>query len=292
MSLDMSKLKQTAQQVENMLNKGGPRAVTNFWKPKAYKNLIRVMPPWSEDGDFKGQFWREVHQHWNVAEKGPITCSAKTPFLEGSCPVCELVEEMQKDRDPEVKAAVKQIRSKVAFLLNIQDLKDPVYTQEDVNEYKTANPDVDELPFEAGDAKIQIYAAGTMVFNDIVTAVTDGGNDITDLETGNDIILNKIGSGLTTKYNVTLKVKQTPADVASDTKFPELSNVGVVRPYEKVKAMLAECESAQKLQSLSGGSSAPALKAGDEDDSYLNVNTEGVADLDDFEAELQQAARG
>jgi len=291
MALDLNKLNKTAKTVESMLSKGGNRPFNNFWKPKPNKNQVRVMPEWDAEGEFAGQFWREVHQHWNINEKGPVLCPKKTPGLEGECPICELIEEMRESRDPAAKAAIKDIRAKVAFMVNVQDLADKVQTSKDVAKFAESNPDKD-VPFKAGDAKIQIYAAPTTVFNGIISAITDGENDVTDLLSGNNLTVTKIGTGLTTTYTVSPVIKPSAADVPEDTELPNLENVGVVLPYDKMKSLLAESESAQKLEALSSGSSAPALStgAGETDDSYLNSNAvAGDTSTDDFEAEMRSA---
>ena len=282
MALDLNKLNKTAANVAAILAGGGNRPHNNFWKPSTGKNQVRIMPEWNPEGEFAGQFWREVYQHWNVNEKGPVTCPNKTPGLEGACPICELVEEMKDDKDPVVKKAVKDIRAKVAFMVNVQALNDMAYKDTDVAKFQETNPDKD-LPFNVGEAKIQFYAAPTTVFNGIISAITDGGNDVTDLKTGNVITIQKMGSGLTTKYTVAPVIKVTAADVEDGIKLPNLENVGVVLPYEKMQKLLSECDASQVLSS----GSAPALGSGDvSGDAYLN---ESAGTNDDLEAELREA---
>lgn len=286
MALDLNKLNKTAQAVAAMLDKGGDRPFNNFWKPSVGKNSFRVMPEWDSEGAFAGQFWREVHQHWNVNDKGPVLCPKKTPFLEGPCPICELIEEFKGTKDPAVKAEIKEIRAKIAFMVNVQDLSNKIYKKKDVAEFTESNPDK-EVPFKAGDAKIQIYAAPTTVFNGIISAITDGGNDVTDRAAGNNLTVTKIGTGLTTAYTVAPVIKVSAAEIDEDTELPNLENVGVVLPFDKMKELLANCEHGQELLSLSSGSVA-SLEADTSDDSYLNKNEESAGD-EDFEAEMRSA---
>ena len=285
MALDLTKVNKTAASVAAILAGGGNRPHNGFWKPTKPKTQIRIMPEWNPEGEFAGQFWREVHQHWGVNEKGPITCPNKTPGLEGACPICELVEEMKDDKDPTVKKAVKDIKAKGAYLLNIQDLTDKFYKEEDVAKWQEANPDKEDgCPFNVGEAKIQFYAAPVTVFNGILSAITDGGNDVTSLTEGNVITIQKMGTGLTTKYTVAPVIKVTAAEVEEGIKLPNLENVGMVLPFEKMQKLLSECNAAQVLTS----GSTPALGSGDEGgDSFLNDSP--AESNDDLEAELRTA---
>lgn len=272
--LNLSKLENISKKVSASLSRGGKKAYNPFWKPKNGTNSIRVLPPWTDEGDFEGQFWREAKQHWGVSDRGPFLCPATTPFMDGECPVCKFIEEQGNVKDPVKREALKDISAKVTYFLNIIDMNDPEYTEADVVEYETSNPDR-EVPFQAGDPKIQLYAANTTVFNGIISAIQDGENNVTNIKTGQTIKIKKEGSGRTgTNYTVTAVTKQTPAPVKEDTVIPDLGLVGMMLSYEDMRNALAGCDTASMLRS------------GDDDASSLSSG------VDDMEAEMRAALRG
>ena len=120
---------QQKQKNDEHLNRSGGRASARFWRPENGDNHIRVMPQWKDDLD--GQFWREVHQHWNVSEdqKGPVLCPKETPDLEGDCPICDLVQALRREAksNPQAKQLANELRAKKTFFLNVVVDKDPVY---------------------------------------------------------------------------------------------------------------------------------------------------------------------
>lgn len=277
MSLDMSKLQQQKAKLEQELSRGSGRSA-KFWRPKPGNNVIRIMPSWTTEEPYAGQFWREVSQHWGVSEdqKGPILCPFTTPGIDGECPICAFVEELKKDKMNTASGAlVKEIRAKKAFLVNVVDDADPVYNAQDVAEYTQKRPDSD-VPFEAGDPKIQVYACPKTIFDQILTIIMDNDQDITDLAKGNDITINKSGAGLTTRYTVTPKMKPSESDVGADADFPALDRVGYIMDFDAMLSLLTEGKGGDHAALLPGGSS-PSLGAGDEEE---------VSSADDLEAEM------
>lgn len=291
MAIDMSKIaSQKAALEERLTPKSGGGA--KFWRPNTGDNKIRIMPPWESEGFFEGQFWREVGQHWNVnpENKGPMLCPDKTPGLEGECPVCEFVDTLRQDKgNVEAQELVKQIRAKTAYFLNVVDLSDPVYTAQDVAEYTQERPDKD-VPFEAGNPKIQVYAAPSTVFNQILGIIKVNQIDITDLSEGHDIVISKKGAGLTTKYETQLIIKATTSDVSEDVTLNDLSKVGRVFKYDELLTALT---------SGVGGDFAVALPAGGTEKRLASVTTDEVvndeskvaADADDIGASLRAAMK-
>jgi hypothetical protein len=297
MTLDMSKILKTKAALTERMSKASGSNFTKvlFWKPNKGKNTIRIMPPsWAPDSPFAGQFWREVHQHWNVAENqnGPVICPAKTPHSAGGdCPICKFVEELKADKtNVQAQEMVKDIRAKVAYLVNIVDLNDPVYTAKDVAEATKENPDA-EVPFNVGDPKIQVYAATTSVFSLILGIIQDNELDITNLKTGNDLFLTKNGEKLTTKYEVSLKVKSSVSDVPEDANFPDLGAVGINLDSEKLMDLLSTGVGGAHVASLPSGTKTTALPA-NTSKAPSKPKKEVVNDVEDLEASLHAALRG
>lgn len=284
MPLDWDKINQQKKKLDSKLSGSrGPRA--KFWHPNPGENRIRIMPGWTDEGTFAGQFWREVGQHWNVSDsqRGPVICPQNTPDLEGNCPVCEFVDKL-KDHPGDLRAQelVKSLRSRSAFLLNIIDLDDSQYTAKDVAEFKQNRPDGD-LPFDVGDVKVQVYAAPSTVFNQILNVIQINETDITNPDTGHDVTITKSGKGLTTRYQTTIKLKPTPAPEGGT--LNALDQVGYVMGEDKLLELLTDGVGGDYVGLLSGGSddTLGALEAGESDQSD---------DYDDLRARMQAELAG
>ncbi len=264
----LDKVRAAKKATEERLSRGGGSGSNaKFWRPEAGENVIRIMPAWTQDASslFYQQFWREVAQHWGVSkdQKGPILCPKNTPGLKGDCPICDFVEELKADKTnvDGVKIA-RNIRAKTAYLMNIVDKKDPVYTATDVAEFAQSNPDKD-CPFAAGDLKVQIYACPISIFDNILGMVSTTGDDITDADSGREITITKIPhkDKFKTRYQVMPAFK--PASVASEfgldefkvETLPALENVGYQLAYDKLLDLLHEGVGGDFAGALPEGSS-------------------------------------
>lgn len=284
MALDMAKLQLQKARLTQELTRGSGQSA-KFWRPESGDNDIRVMPPWTDEEPFRGAFCREVAQHWGISEdqKGPILCPRETPHLEGDCPVCEFVDELRRDKNDIAKQElVKEIRAKKAYLINIVNLSDPVYNAGDVAEYKKARPDQD-VPFKAGDPKIQVYACPKTIYNQILDCIMQNDTDITDLESGNDLVINRSGMGLTTRYTLTPKLKSPPSDVSASVEFPQLDRVGFIMDYSDMTDLLTNGVGGDFAALLPANTSTPILPASDAGSN---------SDVDDLEAQMRAGYNG
>lgn len=244
MALDYEKLKKAAQELQARMARGGGPSM-KFWKPANGKNTIRILPPWTDEGPMAGQFFREVHQHWNVAENsGPVLCPAKTPHAsdDKSCPICEFTEQLKSRKsDVEAQDLYKKLRAKLAYLMSVVDMGDPIYTAKDISEWKKERPDSD-CPFEVGDPKVQCYAATSTIAEQVMNIVVVNEMDITDAEAGYNIVLTKIPNKdpFKTRYTVTSELKPTRAPIFGDFKLPDLSKIGKVQSYADMVKLLGE----------------------------------------------------
>lgn len=270
MAIDYEKLKKAKQELEARMNRGGGGTSMKFWKPANGKNVIRILPPWTDEGVFANQFYREVHQHWNVAgeDTGPTLCPKKTPELtsDKECPICDLLEQLKAQKsNVEAQELVKELRAKLAYFLSIVDINDPVYSAKDIAEWKKERPD-SECPFEAGDVKIQCYASTSTTFDQILNIVIANDMDITDLSEGNNVVIMKAGKGLQTKYTVTPEIKKTKTPgVTATTKLPDLSKVGKVPSFEDMLKALGDgpATSFAGLLTANAGPTATTTNTGD-----------------------------
>ena len=125
--------------------------------------------------------------------------------------------------------------------MSVVDMKDPIYTAKDTADWKTERPD-QECPFEVGGPKVQCYAATTTIAEQIMNVVIANNLDITDVKTGNNIMITKIPNKdpLKTRYTVTAEIKATKAPIPTDYKLPDLSKMGKVNDYATMVKMLGE----------------------------------------------------
>lgn len=240
MALDIEKLKKAQAEVQARMARGGGPSM-KFWRPKEGVNRLRVLPPWTETGIHAGAFWREVWQHWNVSEEGgPILCSKKTAGAEEQdCPVCELVDRLKGSKsDVKAQELAKTMRAKVAYLMSVIDLAEPTYSAKDVADWKKERPDSD-CTFAAGDAKVQVYAATTTIYEAIANIVINNNLDITNLAEGHNIILTKTGNKdpMKTRYSCSPDLRPSAAPLPADYVLPDLAQVGRFKSYEDVSKL-------------------------------------------------------
>lgn len=251
MAIDFEKVKQQQLVTQSRLERGsssGNRSGYRFWSVKNGRNVIRILPPWTDEGFHQGVFWREVAQHWGVTDnfRGPILCPKKTPGEggeQGECPICDFVDDLRlRKNDAAAQQLARDLRAKSSYLLNILDVEDPVYTAADVNDWRRRRPE-DEVPFAEGDPKVQVYSASITIFNDILSNIQENSLDITDLDNGHDIIVTRhynAADKLKTRYDVVPKVKSSKADVPPDLLLPALDQVGIKLEFEKLQQLLSE----------------------------------------------------
>lgn len=290
--VDLNKLAAARAQLTERMSRGGDRSSIKWWKPKAGKNTIRICPPWTEEGAFAGDVWREVAQHWNVSDdvKAPILCPKKTPSIGEDCPICEFVAELKADKsNVEAQALVKDIRAKSAFFFNIIDLEDATYTVADVAEAKQARPDQD-VPFAAGDLKVQVYAAGPMVTEEIIGTFVDNKKDLSHLTEGRNFFINKTGSGFKTRYTVSIDAfteSVLPPEILE--KLNKLDEIGFKQEYGKLLEILTEGKGGDFMAALPSGSSTPALPATSELDELGELPESYAKDAGDDGEDLAAA---
>lgn len=246
---DLSKVLVASDAADQKVAGHGRKSSVKWFKFEGSSINVRIMPPWTDKEPFNGQFWRIVGQHWKVSDeqRGPILCPKTTPGLDGHCPICDFVDELRKDKDnPVAQELVKDIKSKQAYMFTVVDCKDKSYTANDVADFKKAHPDED-LPFEVGDAKLQVYAAPFTVYNALISTFKNGG-DFVDLENGHDVTISRQGSGLKTKYTVTPNFKPSKSNVPEEHPLVALESVGVVHTAEKLKELLSSGIGGEYLQ--------------------------------------------
>lgn len=286
MALDIEKLKKAQADVAARMSRGNGPSM-RYWKPAEGVNRIRILPPWTEEGPDAGTFWREVWQHWNISEdSGPLLCPKKTPGAESTeCPVCDFVDQLRLQKaNVAAQERAKDLRAKVAYFMSIVDLGDPTYTAKDVTAWKKERPD-SEPSFAVGDAKVQVYAATSTIYEQVASIVLNNEMDITDVAAGHNIILTKIGNPsnkMLTRYTVMPDLKKTKAPVPADFVMPDLGKLGRFQSADDMMKALSE-GSGGSFKALLPSSSASGRVVADTNSAW---GVEAAGATDDLAAEM------
>lgn len=152
---------------------------SEYWKPEDGKNVVRVLP--AVEGD---EFYKEVYTHYNVgADEKSVICG-KTE--ERDCPICKEIEKLKKGSKTD-KELADSMRCKKAYYIQV------------------ITPDDPDTP--------KLYPAPQTVFKNILDIILDPDyGDITDIEEGREITIERTGKGLKTKYTVLPKPKISSLD--------------------------------------------------------------------------------
>lgn len=217
----------------------------DWWKPLPGTNKIRILPPWTDAGPNRNQWWREVWMHYGVTNlEAPdednqfaVPCPHKSPdgkhVVGGGeavdCKICKLVEELRSGGNPADIETAKNIKAKMRLYINMIDLNDPVWTEDDVTKKKANGCPEDQLP-TIGEPKVQVYNFGPNIFKELLDAYQDD-VDVADLDEGHDIVIEREGEGLKTKYRVRAQMKATAAPIKDEQLDDNMWNMDTLVPY-------------------------------------------------------------
>ena len=168
------------------LDLGGGGA--GFYTPKVGKNVIRILP---ETGDME-YFFQPVGRHYFPGNKS-VYCPAFTTEKERECPVCEIVKQLHTAGDKASKKLAESLGVRRSWWMNV----------------------IDRSNEKAGPL---VFTPGVMVFNSIITYINDPDyGDVTDIEDGVDIVIERTGTGKETSYEIIARRKSTPLASDDDT---------------------------------------------------------------------------
>jgi len=202
----LDKLRQRLSTIDTGMGSG-------FYGPKEGRNLLRILPPVGEM-EF---FFQPVGRHYFPPDgKKYSYCPNFTSDGELPCPICELVTELKNSGE---KKLADELRIKRSFWMNVinrdDDTKGPL-----------------------------VYTPGIIVFSEISSLISDPDyGDITDINDGYDIIVEKSGTGRDTEYHVKPRPKVTPLTDDEDIleswleKARDLSFIEVTDDPEKDKEL-------------------------------------------------------
>lgn len=175
------------------------RRSANFFQFKEGRNLIRILPPWEGAEDIS----RPMGKHWNLGPEGKDSVFCPRHCCDGApCPICEEIDRRWKAKpDDATKDYLRSIGASQRYYVNLLDLNDL-------------------------DKGVQIGELPKTVLEEIWTLMVDadtGLGDITSWDAGYDLIVEKTGKGLLTRYNV--KPKRTPSAISRELYAPKLFNL-------------------------------------------------------------------
>ena len=144
------------------------------------KTLVRILPPYSD----AGVWYRHIKEHTlRIGGKfQTFTCSV--PYG-GVCPICVQGQALYHQDTPESINEAKQFRPANKFLYNALILSSPK-----------------GVSLKDG---VHVLKSGVLVKQDLLDLDTDvqtGWGNITDLSAGVNVSIDRVGSGLETKYHV------------------------------------------------------------------------------------------
>lgn len=200
-----------------------------FWKALEGKNVIRVLPPWND----KGLFYFEATLHYGLRREGKeraLPCLGK-----GECPICRGIKDLAEGSREDQKLA-KRFGPRTKYYANILDRKT---------------------------GKICIWGFSRTILSVLLSAMADEDDygDITDPEDGFDVIVERSGTSLDTKYQVRVRPKASEVgEIDWDSLFDLEDEVVEDVSEEELEEIVEE--------NLSGGdgSSKKKKRRGEDDD--------------------------
>lgn len=183
----------------------------DIWKPKVGTNVIRILPPWSED---QTKPFREFGVHWNIGpNEQPVVCLRKEKGV--PCFLCEQVEALLESEDPKDQEIGAELRAGNRAYLNILDMNDL-------------------------DSGVQVMSCGIKMLSEILAYFADPDwGDLTDPEEGYNVTIEREGTGKNkTRYTVRAKKKSSPIpDEGYLDQLKDLDKLVKTISYEKQKAL-------------------------------------------------------
>lgn len=173
--VDMDKVRQKAEEL----------GAGTYWKPKEGKSVIRILPPWNDEGEF--YFETALHYGFQVDGKNRAYPCLKA-LGEKECPACDMYKQLNEG-SKEDKELAKALQPRRKFYVNVID---------------RANP-----------SSVQIWGFSSKTLRTLLGYIQDPDwGDFTDPEEGNDVVVEREGTGrMDTKYSYRIKPKASAIDV-------------------------------------------------------------------------------
>ena len=225
-----------AQSLSEILKRNQERKQSQYKdrpiRPPEGKSIWRILPGWNAEDPLV--FFHAFGQHYIKNTEGKIRtvigCTDKT--YDGTCEVCDMIAEAIKAApDDETRKGIKDMRAGQTYLVNaVQVDKDK------------STPVILQFP-------------KTLFEQSLMDSLQEYGEEMLDLQEGNDIVISREGKGLDTKYSLIVRsqAKSTPIDKSIMGQITNLDEY-VKDDFEskKAKAIEAIGEHLGELPSLDG----------------------------------------
>ena len=186
MGINLDKMK---AKLENSRNGGRAKTNNTKWRPSEGDQTIRLLP--TEDGDP----FKEFHFHYNIGKNPGILCPRRN--YNEPCPICDLASSLWRDgvennSDESKKEAKKMFARKRYY--------SPIIVRGEESD------------------GVKVWAYGKTAYETLLGYVLDPDyGDITDPETGTDIVLNYNVPGTPGSFpKTTLKPRRRPSVLCDD----------------------------------------------------------------------------
>ena len=161
-----------------------------YWKPKPNsKNIVRILPPWGKSANGVFYFAAGFHYNFEIGGRSKAIACNRVKDKNERCLVCEFIEALRNSGGEDQEKLVmgsKGIKLKKKYFVNLVDRKEP--------------------------DKVFIYGAAKKMIQAIQEAMEDPDfGDITDVDEGFDMRINRQGAGFTdTRYTFSVRPKSCP----------------------------------------------------------------------------------
>jgi len=169
--------KEDEMDLEKIKKRFGELQTGSYFTPKPGQNRVRFLPP-KEPTDV---YYREVYVHWNVGPaKQMVLCLAKSRGQR--CFICEQIAALRAVNDParapHSQALAEDMQANYRAYYNIIDLGGDV-------------------------SKPLVFSSGSTIFKGVMAFVVDPDwGDVTNPQTGFDMVIERQGTDINTDYTV------------------------------------------------------------------------------------------
>lgn len=233
------------------LNRNSQRTV----QPPEKKSRWRILPGWRKDDP---TFYHDFGQHFIKDAAGAVkavyVCVDKT--YGKPCQVCDsLSHAIHATEDDAMVELLKQANANKRVLVNA-------------------------IRVDEGDREPAVLALSPKTFDEFLKIIDEWGESVLSLDKGMDIVIERTGKGLQTKYSVTPGAKSEPVDPAVMKKITNLDEFVAQESEEQAKRALAN------LSAVTGMLPAPAAKK----PTMADLSVEEVDETLDIPAESTRVA--
>ncbi len=254
--VDIEKAKRTKQRLQEEGNR------LPLWTPKEGRNRLRFLPPWSEVGDIG----YESRWHWNVPpDHNPMPCLRSA---NRECLLCDYIRELRVQKNP----IAQEIYAKKRIYYNV-------------------------IVRDEEKKGVQVYASGVQVYENILAYLYDDEwGDITDIEKGRDMILERTGQGKEdTRYNLLPAPNPSPLHTDQQTVdkwLSEMQNLDTALSYPEDSDVVKIVAGVKQSVQLTGGPENKQLKQPSASETSVKEDTEKKDLVNKLDSEISNLMEG